>query len=80
LYGRVTWALTLREEHRLRVIGRIFGRKRDEVTGGWKNNEEVHNLYSSPDIIRATKSKRIDWRFMHHGGGEKCKQNVGHNT
>jgi hypothetical protein len=37
-----------------RVLGRIFGRKRDEVTGGWRklHNEELHSLYSSPDIIR----------------------------
>jgi hypothetical protein len=52
------------EEHRLRVFGnralrRIFGRKRDEVTGEWgkMHNEELHNLYSSPDIIRQVKSR-----------------------
>jgi hypothetical protein len=49
----------LREEHRLsvfenRVLRRIYGPKRDEVTGEWRklHNEELHNLYSSPDIIR----------------------------
>jgi hypothetical protein len=54
LYGCEIWSLTLREEHRLRVFenrmsGRIFGPKRDEVTGGWRklHNEEFHNLYSS---------------------------------
>jgi hypothetical protein len=53
LYGCDTWSLTLREEHRLRVfensVLRIFGPKRDEVTGGWRkqHNEELHNLYSS---------------------------------
>jgi hypothetical protein len=54
------------EEHRLRVfesrlLRRIFGPKRDEVTGGWRklHNEELHSLYSSPSIIRIIKSKRI---------------------
>jgi hypothetical protein len=58
----------LREEHRLRVfenriLRRIFGRKRDEVTGEWRklHNEELHNLYSSPDIIRQVKSRRMRW-------------------
>jgi hypothetical protein len=58
----------LREEHRLRVfenrvLRRIFGPKRDEVTGEWKKllNEELHNLYSSPDIIRQVKSRRMRW-------------------
>jgi hypothetical protein len=57
LYGCETWALTLREEHRLRVfenrvLRRIFGPRRDEVTGDWR---KLHNLYSSPDIIRMIK-------------------------
>jgi hypothetical protein len=58
----------LREEHRLRVfenrvLRRIFGPKRDEVTGGWRklNNEEFNNLYSSPSIIRMIKSRRMRW-------------------
>jgi hypothetical protein len=58
LYGRETWCLTLKEEDRLRVfenrvVRRIFVPKRDEVTGDWKklHNEELHNLYSSPNII-----------------------------
>jgi hypothetical protein len=62
LYGCETWFLTLREEHRQRVfenrvLRRIFGPKRDEVTGEWKklHNRELHNLYSSPDIIRQIK-------------------------
>jgi uncharacterized membrane protein len=53
-------------EHRLRVfenrvLRRIFGPKRDEVTGEWRklHNEELHNLYSSPDIIRQVKSRRM---------------------
>jgi hypothetical protein len=59
LYGCETWSLTLREEHRLRmfenwVLRRIFGPRRGEVTGDWRklHNEELHNLYSAPDIIR----------------------------
>jgi hypothetical protein len=59
LYGCETWSLTLREEHIMRVfenrvLRRIFGPKRDEVTGKWRklHSEELHNLYSSPDIIR----------------------------
>jgi hypothetical protein len=63
-----TWSLTLREEHRLRVfenreLRRIFGPKRDEATGEWRklHSGELHNLYSSPDIIRHIKSRRIRW-------------------
>jgi hypothetical protein len=46
-----------------RVLRRIFGPKRDEVTGGWRKlqDREIHNLYSSPDIIRQTKSRRMRW-------------------
>jgi hypothetical protein len=46
-----------------RVLRRIFGPKRDEVTGGWIKlyNEELHNLYSSPSIIIMTKSRRMGW-------------------
>jgi hypothetical protein len=68
LYGCETWSLTLREEHRLRVfenrvLRRIFGPKRDEVTGDWRklHNEELHNLYYSPYIIRMIKSRRMRW-------------------
>jgi hypothetical protein len=66
LYGCETWSLMLKEEHRLRVFENrvlriIFGPKRDEVTGEWKklHNEELelHNLYSSPYIIRQIKSR-----------------------
>jgi len=63
-----TWSLTLREERRLRlfenrVLRRIFGPKRDEVTGEWRklHNEELNDLYSSPIIVRVIKSKRIRW-------------------
>jgi hypothetical protein len=68
LYGCETWFLTLREKHRLsefenRVLRRIFGPKRDEVTEGWRklHNEELHNLYSSPSIIRMIKSMKMRW-------------------
>jgi hypothetical protein len=64
LHGCETWSLNLREEHRLRVfenrvLRRIFGPKRDEETGEWRklHSEELHNLYSSPDIIRQVKSR-----------------------
>jgi hypothetical protein len=66
--GCETWSLTLREVRRLRafanrVLRRIFGPKRDEVTGGWRklHNEELHNLYSSPSIVRIIKSRRMRW-------------------
>jgi hypothetical protein len=60
LYGCESWTLTLREEHRRR---RIFGPKRDEVTGGWRklHTDELLNLYSSPSIIRMFKSRRMRW-------------------
>jgi hypothetical protein len=67
LYGCETWSLTLREEHRLRVfenrvLRRIFGPTRAEVTGEWRklHSGELHNLYSSPDI-RQIKSRRMRW-------------------
>jgi hypothetical protein len=66
LYGCETWSLKIREEHRLRVfknrvLRRIFAPKRDEVTGERRtlHSGELHNLYSSPDIIRQIKSRRI---------------------
>jgi len=68
LYGCETWSLTLREEHRLRVcenrvLRRIFGPRRDEVTGEWRklHNEELNELYSSPIIVRVIKSRRMSW-------------------
>jgi hypothetical protein len=68
LYGRDTLSFMLREEHRLRVfenrvLRRIFGPKKDEVTGGWRklHNEELHGLYSSPSIVRVIKAKRMRW-------------------
>jgi hypothetical protein len=68
LYGCETWSLTLRGENRLRafenrVLRRIFGPKRDEVTGKWRElqNDELRILYSSPNIIRQIKSRRMRW-------------------
>jgi hypothetical protein len=79
LYGCETWSLTLREEHRLRVfenrvLSRIFGPKRDEVTGEWRklHSEELHILYSSPDIITQIKSRRMRWaEHVAHMGEER---------
>jgi hypothetical protein len=79
LYGCEIWSLTLREEHRLRVfenrvLRRIFGPKRDEVTGGWRklHNEKLHNLYPSPSIIRMIKSRntRLGDHVAHMGEEE----------
>jgi hypothetical protein len=68
VYGCETCSLTLKEEHKLRVfenrvLRRIFGSKRDRVTEGWRklHNEELHNLYSSPSIIRIIKSRGMRW-------------------
>jgi hypothetical protein len=78
LYGCETWSPTLKEEHRLRVfevkvLRRIFGLKWDEMIGGWRklHNEELHNLYSSPSIIRMVKSKRVRWEGHVARMGEK---------
>jgi hypothetical protein len=66
LFGIQAWSLTLRVEYRLRVfenrmLRRIFQPKRDEIIGGWRklHNEGLHNLYSSPNIIRMIKSRRM---------------------
>jgi len=68
LYGCETWSLKLREKSRLRVfenrvLRRIFGPKRDEVTGEWRNlhNEELNDLYCPPNIVRVIKSRRKIW-------------------
>ena len=68
LYGRETWSLTLREERKLKVFENtvlriIFGPRRDEVMGEWRrlHNEELNNLYSSPNIVWVIKSRRMRW-------------------
>jgi hypothetical protein len=70
--------LTVREEHKLRVLEnrvlrRIFGPKRDGVTGGWRklHNQDLHNLYSSPSKIRIIKSRRMRWAGHLARMGEK---------
>jgi hypothetical protein len=87
LYGCETWSLTLRVEHRLRVFGnrvlrKIFGPKRDEVEGEWRklHNRELHDFYSSPDIISSIKSRRMSWagHVARMGGGRNvCRVSVG---
>ena len=68
LYGCETWSLTLREERKLRVfenkvLRRIFGPRRDDVTGEWRrlHNAELNYLYSSPNIVRVIKWRRMRW-------------------
>jgi hypothetical protein len=78
LYGCETWFLILREECRLkvfenRVLRRIFGPKREELTVDWRklHNEELNNLYSSSSIIRVIKSRRMRWAGHVARMGEK---------
>jgi hypothetical protein len=81
LCGCETFSLTLREERKLRVfenkvLRRIFGPRRDEVTGEWRrlHIEELNDLYSSPNVVRVIKSRRMRWaghvaRMDGDGGG-----------
>jgi len=68
LYGCETWSVTLRAERRLRVFENrvlrgIFGTKREEVTGEWRklHKVELNDLYSSSNIVRVIKSRRMKW-------------------
>jgi len=68
LNGCETWSLTLREERRLRVfenrvLRRLFGPKRDELTGEWRklHNEDLGDLYTLPNIVRVVKSRGMRW-------------------
>jgi hypothetical protein len=84
LYGCETWSLTLREECRLRVfenkvLRKMFGPKRDEVTGEWKPViTRSFIIYTSPNIFRVIKSKRIKWaEHIARMGDERCVQDFG---
>ena len=75
------------EESRLRVfenrvLSRIFGLKRDEVTGEWRRlrNEELNDLYSSPNIVRLIKSRKMKWAGHVALIGERCIQGFGGET
>ena len=61
-----------------RVLRRVFGPKRDEVTGEWRklHNEELRDPYSLPSIVRVVKLRRMRWggACCAHGGGERCAQ------
>jgi hypothetical protein len=85
LYGFETWSFT-REERRLRVfenrvLRRIFGPKRDEITGEWRKlyNKELYDLYSSPNIIWVMKSRRMKWvgHVACISRQERCTQDFG---
>jgi hypothetical protein len=62
-----------------RVLRRILGPKKDEVTGEWRklHNEELHNVYSSPNIIRTIKSRRMKWAG-HVARMEKREMHIGY--
>ena len=89
LCGCETWSLTLRDERRFRVFAnrvlrRVFGPKRDEVTGEWRklHNEALSDLYSLPNIMRVVKSRRMRWvwHVARMSGGERCAQGSGGET
>ena len=66
------------------MLRRVFGPKRDEVTGEWRklHNEELSDLYYLPNIVRVVKSRRTRWarQFFAYGGGERCAQGSGWET
>jgi len=83
LYGCETWSLTFREDGRLRVfenrvLRRVFGPERDEVTGEWRklHNEELRDIYSLPNIVRVVKSRRMRWvgHVAHMGEGRSVRR------
>ena len=89
VYGCETWSLTLREERRLwvfenRVLKRLFGPKWDDVTREWRklHNEEINDLYSSPNIIRVIKSRIMRWagHVACMGERERCIKSFGGET
>ena len=86
-YGCETWSLTSKEERRLRVfenrvLRRIFGPKRDEVTGEWRklHSEELNDFYSSPNIVRVIKSRKMRWAGHVARVGERRTQGFGGET
>jgi hypothetical protein len=87
LYGCESWSLTLREERRLRVfdnrvLRRIFGPKRDEVTGECRelHNVELNDLCSSPNIVRVIKKNEVGGLCSTYGGEYRCLQGFGGET
>jgi len=87
LYGCETWSLTLRGENRLRVfenrmLRRIFGPRRDEVTGERRkiHKEELNDLYCPPNIVRVIKSRRMRWVGHVAHMGESCLQDFSGET
>jgi hypothetical protein len=86
LYGCGAWSLTLREERRLRVVEnkvvrKIFGPKRDVVTGEWRrlHKEQLFDLYTSPNIMRVIKND-IGGACGTYGRRERCTQDFGEET